>query len=217
MSEKKRENRSRRKVLKSLAAGGGAIAAGKSLPEQWARPVVDSVLLPGHAQTSGPFSYHYTENRFDFTNLDDPLAQRNLFARIVENMIPAASAQAAPPEIKIDVCIDYGYEDQPDKWRCAIRTTAVNVPGFSEGDLLQMYMVAGGTVGGPALTMMGRSCCGAPLPEEVTFQVTSADSVEAKCVLEYTDEGTVVEMLTVPIGTCPFGDPDDEVCPACGG
>jgi hypothetical protein len=44
---------SRRKLLKSIAAGSGAIVAGKSLPENWTRPAVDSVMLPAHAQTSG--------------------------------------------------------------------------------------------------------------------------------------------------------------------
>ena len=44
---------SRRKLLKSIAAGSGVIVAGKSLPESWSRPVVDSVILPTHAQTSG--------------------------------------------------------------------------------------------------------------------------------------------------------------------
>jgi len=54
----------RRKLLKSIIAGSGAILAGKSLPDSWAKPVVDSVMLPAHAQTSqalipppsGPFS-----------------------------------------------------------------------------------------------------------------------------------------------------------------
>ena len=48
----KKSDESRRKLLKSIAAGGGAIVAGKSLPENWKRPVVDSVMLPAHAETS---------------------------------------------------------------------------------------------------------------------------------------------------------------------
>ena len=48
-----RSKQSRRKMLKSMAAGGGAVVAGKSLPEQWTYPVVDSVLLPVHASTTG--------------------------------------------------------------------------------------------------------------------------------------------------------------------
>lgn len=47
-------DQSRRKLLKSIAAGSGAFVAGKNLPETWSRPIVDSVLLPAHAQTSPP-------------------------------------------------------------------------------------------------------------------------------------------------------------------
>ena len=48
----KKSNERRRKLLKSVAAGSGAIIAGKSLPESWARPIVDSVILPAHALTT---------------------------------------------------------------------------------------------------------------------------------------------------------------------
>ena len=48
----KQSSESRRKLLKSIATGSGAIIAGKSLPESWAKPVVDSVMLPVHAQTT---------------------------------------------------------------------------------------------------------------------------------------------------------------------
>jgi hypothetical protein len=51
-----RSKQSRRKMLKSMAAGSGAVIAGKSMPDEWAKPMVDSVLLPVHAQTSGPTS-----------------------------------------------------------------------------------------------------------------------------------------------------------------
>ena len=47
-----KSNKSRRRLLKSLAAGSGAVVAGKSLPESWARPVINSVLLPAHATTT---------------------------------------------------------------------------------------------------------------------------------------------------------------------
>lgn len=48
----KKSSESRRKLLKSLAVGSGAVVAGKALPESWSRPVVDSMVLPAHAQTS---------------------------------------------------------------------------------------------------------------------------------------------------------------------
>ena len=49
----KKSDESRRKLLKSIAAGSGAIVAGKSLPENWTKPIVNSVVLPAHAVTSG--------------------------------------------------------------------------------------------------------------------------------------------------------------------
>lgn len=66
-------NKSRRKLLKSIAAGSGVIVAGKSLPESWSRPVVDSVMLPAHAQTS------CTTDTITVTSLSSD----NIFSRFV--------------------------------------------------------------------------------------------------------------------------------------
>ena len=54
----KKSSESRRKLLKTIAAGSGAVIAGKSLPEDWTKPIVNSVILPAHAQTSpsGPLA-----------------------------------------------------------------------------------------------------------------------------------------------------------------
>jgi len=48
----KKSNDSRRKLLKSIAAGSGAVVAGKSLPESWTKPVINSIVLPAHAATT---------------------------------------------------------------------------------------------------------------------------------------------------------------------
>ena len=48
----KKSNDSRRKLLKSLAAGSGAVVAGKNLPESWSKPVIDTVMIPAHAETT---------------------------------------------------------------------------------------------------------------------------------------------------------------------
>lgn len=42
----------RRNLLKALVAGGGAFAMGKTVPQSWVKPMVKSVVLPAHAQTS---------------------------------------------------------------------------------------------------------------------------------------------------------------------
>lgn len=47
-----RQSDKRRKILKNTAIATGAVAASKLVPSDWSKPVVDSVLLPAHAQTS---------------------------------------------------------------------------------------------------------------------------------------------------------------------
>ncbi|MDH3690876.1 MAG: hypothetical protein OEU36_15625 [Gammaproteobacteria bacterium] len=42
----------RRRLLALLSTSGGVAATTKSLPDQWVKPIVNSVLLPTHAQTS---------------------------------------------------------------------------------------------------------------------------------------------------------------------
>ena len=50
MAEEKRI--SRRELLKLLAATGGAIAGSSILPNKWTRPLVETGVLPAHAQIS---------------------------------------------------------------------------------------------------------------------------------------------------------------------
>jgi hypothetical protein len=47
-----RQQLSRREMLKALAAGGGALAAAAFLPARWAKPLVQTGVLPAHAQSS---------------------------------------------------------------------------------------------------------------------------------------------------------------------
>lgn len=47
-----RQELSRREVLKALAAGSGALAAAAFLPGRWAKPLVQTGVLPAHAQSS---------------------------------------------------------------------------------------------------------------------------------------------------------------------
>ena len=46
----KTSNKKRRKLLRSIAAGSGVAVAGKLLPDAWSKPVINSIILPAHAQ-----------------------------------------------------------------------------------------------------------------------------------------------------------------------
>jgi hypothetical protein len=52
--------KSRRELLKALAATGGAVAASGVLSGQWVKPVVEVGVLPAHAQISGALTFNYT-------------------------------------------------------------------------------------------------------------------------------------------------------------
>ncbi len=47
-----RNKKNRRALLKSLAVGGGAVAAVKEVPGDWIKPAINSTLLPAHAATT---------------------------------------------------------------------------------------------------------------------------------------------------------------------
>ena len=46
-------NEKRRTLKRALAAATGAAVIGITIPKTWIKPVVDSVVLPAHAGTSG--------------------------------------------------------------------------------------------------------------------------------------------------------------------
>lgn len=98
---------SRRKLLRTLAAGGGAAVAFKSLPETWSQPVVHTVFLPAHAQTTGPalvgsgqggslitFQFSDPEDGFQSFAHADSMPSRE---SVLLDWIPFAHAQGGPP------------------------------------------------------------------------------------------------------------------------
>jgi len=50
----KPESPNRRKAIKKIAAGVGVLTGCAVLPEKWTRPIVGQIILPAHAETSGP-------------------------------------------------------------------------------------------------------------------------------------------------------------------
>lgn len=47
-----KETLSRRRLLKALAATGGAVAGASLLPGEWVKPVIEAGVLPAHAQVT---------------------------------------------------------------------------------------------------------------------------------------------------------------------
>lgn len=98
----------RRGALKRLAAGGAAAGVLATLPSRWTRPVVESVALPAHAQTSpsddgdffttGPIMSSVT------TDESYELAGASSRAGWMSWVIPNAQAQVQPACTLCDVC-----------------------------------------------------------------------------------------------------------------
>lgn len=47
-----KEVKDRRTLLKGLVAGSAVVTGSKALPETWAKPMTDAIILPGHALTT---------------------------------------------------------------------------------------------------------------------------------------------------------------------
>jgi len=68
---KERHSRARRRLVQSIAASGAAMSV-KSIPDKWARPVLDSTMLPAHAQSTpahaqAPCTVSCTVSTVEFT------------------------------------------------------------------------------------------------------------------------------------------------------
>lgn len=55
----------RRKTIKTLAVGVGALAGSTVLPEKWVTPIIQGIALPAHAQTSAPLQLAFCNGRVD--------------------------------------------------------------------------------------------------------------------------------------------------------
>lgn len=95
----KKVDQSRRRTLKTLGFGGGLGAAGFVLPQNWSRPVVESVVLPAHAQT--------TVSLDDVTGTFQDEGIATIVGRtdpsIMDMLIPTAHASSFT---MADVCMD---------------------------------------------------------------------------------------------------------------
>ncbi len=86
------KNSGRRKLLKSVVAGGGAATVAKFLPDQWARPVVDAVVLPSHAQTSVAALGSFSSSLIVMADPEVQFADQGFSEELLEFFTPSAHA-----------------------------------------------------------------------------------------------------------------------------
>ena len=183
-------DKSRRKLLKAIAAGSGAIVAGRSLPESWTRPVVDSVLLPAHALTSNAVIYSAIV-RGVFLGAA-PQEKESLFAKAVDTLIPEASAG--------DGGVDFGF------FVCAIvsgTSVSVSVAGLISNSTARMIrrgtLDLGGAVGSIIATGndVSQACGFSPNQLERPARIGPVSDTEIVVLVSPRERAPVLQ-LTVP-------------------
>jgi len=72
--EPKDKTKDRRTILKSIVAGSAVVSGNKVIPEQWSKPLTDSVILPSHAQTTGDWNQgdYGTSIQDGYLNTENP-------------------------------------------------------------------------------------------------------------------------------------------------
>jgi hypothetical protein len=132
---------SRRRLLKALAAGGGALAGAALLPGRWVKPVVEVGVLPAHAQTSG-VAGQPGSMRFEFTG--------DAQTFVVPAGVTGVTVEAAG-------CIGGSGEFGTNPGRgCIVAGTLAVTPG----ETLFVYVGGAGSLGGGGLFGGGSSDSG---------------------------------------------------------
>ena len=88
-SDEKQEKR--RKALKSILAGSGTVITAAAMQDKWTKPVIESVVLPAHAQAS--------EVNGSFTATTNPQNETDL----LEILVPSANANGCTFQLCINV------------------------------------------------------------------------------------------------------------------
>jgi len=94
---------SRRELLKSLAALGGAVAASSLLPEKWSRPQVGAGVLPAHAQSTLCAPPYVIDH-----------CTISLFVNSGTELVTSAYILPPCPDIQMIVILYYIYDEESD-------------------------------------------------------------------------------------------------------
>lgn len=140
-----KQSQKRRTTLKTLLAGGGVVTLG-ALPTRWFKPVVDSVSLPAHAQTSGESGRAH--NGFQVTLLSGKTDW-------LDSIFPKAYA---------------GFRSPRSGFLCIEATGSESIKASFEVDSSSTVLAGSGGVN----TCIVLRCSGSP--EELNLKVTSINN-----------------------------------------
>ncbi|WP_446011803.1 hypothetical protein [Candidatus Electrothrix sp.] len=81
-------NPMRRKTMKTLAVGVGALAGSSVLPDKWVKPVIQGIVLPAHAQTSAA-QLAFSDGRVDLELVSGHSGTSSMTVRATGAITPA--------------------------------------------------------------------------------------------------------------------------------
>jgi len=181
------QNHARRKLLKTIAAGSGVISL-NTIPDRWARPVVNSVLLPTHAQLTGCYEYFGINlNQTIFQTRSEP----HWYAGVMETVLPNAQAQEGD---EVDFCVTV----------CGSTATVVFRNNQNNAEFMSSPNINGSSA---SVSAVSDPCSvkGGPVSARVVNYTPGAMAI----TIEVTGSGGGVAAgwrVTVPQGSCqPFG------------
>jgi len=203
-SQAEQKDNMRRRALKSTLLVGGIVGSSTALPAKWTRPIIDNVILPSHAQTTTPAAANLgTEEKpeptptinyfYDNTNTDlvssPPGARRNIAERVLETMIPSASAiQAAVTRYYICMAITGN-------------TYTAKILAFRYGYLYDEYDGITGTVDVQSThSMTTQYCNGSGGSPDINLIVSNVSAASCQCDIsqQFEDDTSII----VPVGNC---------------
>ena len=195
-----KSNAARRRILKTLLAGGGVIAGAKALPEKWAKPVVESVVLPAHAQGS-PVT---APQVFTTSTPPGPGPAKSVASDLLDMIIPPAEANGCttiPLRFDLTFEVPVGSDGRPV-------TICLNVSGLVQA------LIPGATITGNAITDFGyvgagpTDCAG-----DWNFTNVVYTTLDVKGDVQHTGGNTTCHSsFTAPLVAAPFSCPPIANC-----
>ena len=130
----------RRKALKNILAGSGTVVTAAAMQDKWAKPVIESVVLPAHAETSiASFSVtlQASLDRNEILDLFVPTAHADTTSTTTTTTTtttpspstPPPGTTGLPPTGLKDICINVSGTS------AAVQVTLQNTPSLFTGNL----------------------------------------------------------------------------------